>query len=73
MWIGATKGAPMVSCTCGIEGLWRKSQSVGDFSIACSFRNVEDGFSWAFAGVCGPKSDGDRRLQLEELASLLSW
>jgi exonuclease III len=46
---------------------------VGEFSVACSFRNVEDGFSWAFAGVYGPNLDGDRRLLWEELAGLLSW
>lgn len=30
---------------------------VGEYSIACSFRNVEDGFSWAFARAYGPNFD----------------
>jgi len=45
---------------------------MGEFSGAYLFRNVEDGFSWAFAGVYGPNLDGARRLLQEELAGLLS-
>jgi hypothetical protein len=40
--------------------------------VACSFRNIEDGFSWAFVRVYGPNSDCDRRYSWEELASLIS-
>jgi hypothetical protein len=46
---------------------------VGEFVVACSFKNVSDGFSWAFAGVYGPQSISSRRLLWEELAGLLSW
>ena len=27
---------------------------IGHFSITCMFKNVEDGFLWAFTGVYGP-------------------
>jgi hypothetical protein len=46
---------------------------VGEFSVAVSFRNVEDHFAWAFVGVYGPNADGDRRFLWDELAGLLSW
>lgn len=34
-------------------------ECVGEYFVAFSFRNVEYGFSWAFAGVYGPNSDCD--------------
>jgi hypothetical protein len=46
---------------------------VGEFVVACSFKNVVDAFSWAFAGVYGPHNISSRRLLWEELAGLLSW
>jgi len=46
---------------------------VGEFSVAVSFKNVVDQFSWAFAGVYGPNTDCDRRLLWDELTSLISW
>ena len=49
------------------------SECVGEYTIICSFRKVEDHFTWAFAGVYGPNSDGARRLLWDELANLLSW
>ena len=27
---------------------------IGSFSITCVFKNVEDGFLWAFTGAYGP-------------------
>jgi len=63
----------------GILVMWDKrvvekiEECVGENIVACSFRRVEDGFSWAFAGVYGPNNDCDRRLLWEELAGLLSW
>jgi len=48
-------------------------ERIGEFIVACSFRNVEDGFSWAFAVVYGPNSSCDRRGLWEELAGLISW
>jgi hypothetical protein len=45
---------------------------LGNYVVACSFRNVEDGFLWAFAGVYGPNNNGLRRFLWEELAGLLS-
>jgi hypothetical protein len=35
---------------------------VGDYVVVCSFKNVVDGFSWAFAGVYGPHIISSRRL-----------
>ena len=29
-------------------------ERVREFFVACSFRNIEDHFTWAFAGVYGP-------------------
>ena len=46
---------------------------VGDYVAACSFKNVVDGFEWAFAGVYGSNGDCDRRLLGDELAGLLCW
>jgi hypothetical protein len=43
----------------------------GNFMAACSFRNVDDGMEWAFAGVYGPNRDAHRRQLWEELAGLM--
>jgi hypothetical protein len=48
-------------------------ECVGDFSIVCSFRSVNDNFEWAFAGVYGPNVNNDRRKLWDELARLISW
>jgi hypothetical protein len=45
---------------------------LGNYVAACSFRNVEDGFLWAFAGVYGPSRHNLRSFLWEELAGLLS-
>jgi hypothetical protein len=45
---------------------------IGSFVVACSFRNVEDGVVWAFAGVYGPTRNNFRRLLWEELAGVMS-
>jgi hypothetical protein len=34
---------------------------VGEFVVACSFRNVDDDFTWACTGVYGPNNDSIRR------------
>ena len=39
---------------------------VGQFSISCRLRNVEDGFVWTFTGVYGPFSRVDREAFWEE-------
>jgi hypothetical protein len=48
-------------------------ECVAEFDVASSFRNVEDGFSWAFVGVYGPNFDYDRRYLCEEMTGLISW
>lgn len=45
----------------------------GEYIVACSFKNVEDWFQWAFAGVYDPNIDAEGRSLWEELAGLLSW
>lgn len=35
---------------------------VGNFSVACKFRNVNDQFEWAFISFGGPSLDVDRGL-----------
>jgi exonuclease III len=45
---------------------------VGNFVVACHFRNVEDELVWAFAGVYGPNGNLVRRHLWEELAGLMS-
>lgn len=40
---------------------------VEEFSVACHFENVEDGFEWAFVGVYGPNLDSSRSLWWDEL------
>jgi hypothetical protein len=47
-------------------------ECMDEFSIAVSFKNVEDQFYWAFASVYGPNANCDRRLLWDELAGLLS-
>jgi hypothetical protein len=47
-------------------------ECLGRYVVACSFRNVEDGLVWAFAGVYGPNSNNFRRFMWEELAGLMS-
>ena len=40
---------------------------IGHFSVTCKFKNVEDGFLWAFTGVYGPVKRSKRELFWEEL------
>lgn len=40
--------------------------------MACFFRNLEDGFEWAFASVYGPNLDGSRRLTWDDIAGVYS-
>ena len=43
---------------------------VGNFSISCRFRNVEDGLTWIFTGVYGPFSKDDRDCMWEKLGAI---
>ena len=40
------------------------------FSVSCMFKNVEDGFLWAFTGVYGPVKRCKKELFWEELGSV---
>jgi hypothetical protein len=59
--------------TGALQVIKKINEYVGEFIVACSFKNVEDHFTWAFANIYGPNCDGDRRLLWDELASLVSW
>ena len=50
----------------------RLETEVGDYVATCRFKNVVDGFEWAFAGVYGPNSNAERCCLWDELAGLLS-
>ncbi|KAF5461248.1 hypothetical protein F2P56_021060 [Juglans regia] len=67
---GASGGVLVMFDTRVVE---RVEECVGDFTVACSFVNIDDGFKWAFVGVYGPNLDSKRRLLWEELAGVLSW
>jgi hypothetical protein len=69
--------------SCGASGgiliMWDKrvvekvDVCLGEFTLAVSFRNIADGFEWAFAGVYGPNHYIDRRRLWDELAGILNW
>lgn len=46
-------------------------ECVGEYTVACSFRNVENQFTWAFASVYGPNCDCDRSFLWDELVGLV--
>jgi hypothetical protein len=46
---------------------------VGEYTLAVSFKNVADNFTWAFAVVYGPNSGCDQRLLWDKLAGICSW
>jgi hypothetical protein len=50
-----------------------KIECVGAYFLACSFRNVDDNFEWAFTDFYGPNADINKRVLRDELARLLSW
>ena len=43
---------------------------LGHFSVTCLFKNVEDGFLWAFTGVYGPVKRRKRELFWQELGAV---
>ena len=59
--------------------MWHKrvvekmEEVVGQFSISCRLKNVENQFEWAFTGVYETNTDRDRRLFQEEMYGLLNW
>ncbi|XP_042952212.1 uncharacterized protein LOC122289294 [Carya illinoinensis] len=63
----------------GILVMWDKravnlvEECIGEFSLACSFSNVDDDFVWGFAGVYGPNDDSSRKFLWDKIAGLCSW
>jgi hypothetical protein len=45
----------------------------GRYTIACSLRNIDDNFMWAFGVVYGPNDDGERSILWDEMVGLMSW
>ena len=43
---------------------------VGNYSVSCLFKTVEDGFQWVFTGVYGPVENNLREIFWEELGSI---
>ena len=60
----------------GILLFWDKRKmnlveaEICSFSITCLFKNVEDGFMWAFTGVYGPIERSKQEILWKELRSL---
>jgi hypothetical protein len=67
---GALRGILLMRDTQVVEKI---EDCVGSFTVACSFRIVEDNFVRAFAGVYDPNDDGVRRYLRDELVGLMSW
>lgn len=69
---------PSSGASGGVLVMWDKrvvemaEDCIGVFSMAVSFKNIEDGWIWALAGVYGPNVDRDRSLLWEELVGLHS-
>lgn len=38
---------------------------IGEYTVACSFKSVEDNFMWAFASIYGPNVDNNKHLWVE--------
>ncbi|KAG2718513.1 hypothetical protein I3760_03G224000 [Carya illinoinensis] len=62
----------------GVLVMWNKrvvemvEDCIGLFSIAVTFKNIEDGWMWALAGVYRPDVDRERSYLWEEFAGLYS-
>ena len=47
-----------------------EEMEVGNYSVSCRFKNVEDGFCWAFSGVYGPSVKVEKEEFLSELGAI---
>ena len=60
----------------GVLVVWDKrsleliDKEVGSFLVSCRFKNVDNGFVWAFTGVYSPLSKDGRSLIWEELSAI---
>ena len=63
----------------GVLLVWDKrsleliDKEVGSFSISCRFKNIDNGFVWAFTGVYGPLSRDGRSLPYEGLSAIRGY
>lgn len=51
----------------GQKGGEKMEECLEKFTMACPFKNIEDGYQQAFLAVCGPNLDKTRRLLWDEL------
>lgn len=49
------------------------SMGSSDYLVSCFFKNVEDGFVWAFVGIYGQNTDSCKRLLWDAIVGLYSW
>ena len=60
----------------GVLVVWDKrslemiDKEMGSFSVSCIFKNIDNGFVWAFTGVYHPLSRDDRSLLWEEPSAI---
>ena len=47
--------------------------AVGQHSVSCIFRNVQDHCVWMYVCVYGPNLDSDRQSFWDELVGVKSW
>lgn len=48
-----------------------EGEFVGDYTMACSFKSLEDNFMWVFSGMYGLNEDRNRHLFWEELVKYI--
>lgn len=62
---GVSRGALLM---CEKRIVEKLEKFIREYTVACSFKSVEDNFLWAFAGVYGLNKNKNRHLLWEELA-----
>lgn len=62
--MGASRGILSVWDNRVMESM---KECIRNFFVACSFKNVEYGWKWVYAGVYGPTLDREMSLLWEEL------
>ncbi|RVX11490.1 hypothetical protein CK203_015858 [Vitis vinifera] len=69
-------GFKFKGCGGGVVVFWDnrvlqlEEMEVGNYSISCRFKNVEDGFCWVFSGVYGPSVKVEKEEFLSELGAI---
>jgi hypothetical protein len=61
-FLGSRRAFGGILLMCDRRVVERIEACVGAFSVACSFRSVDNNFEWAFAGVYGHDNDKYRKM-----------